>query len=289
MMKKIAALLTACLMLASTAGCASLVNLSGIGKNAQENPNAALGRTMSDLSGGNMLSDSNGLSVPDTDYLPLPDFKELKSNAVFDVNWQTAEGEYMAGTSFLAQTGLTEQPLLLTACHYFASDEVDVDLRDLTGYVQGGDLFDILGDGSEIAGTVRGVLPIPDAESISEKGSSERDLAAFYVDGADMLDSITFAAEPCKEGDMIYLAAWLDHENSAYYDDCLYPCVVMQDDGKEINYILSDEFSTQGASGAPLLNSKGELVGIHIGSNGSIRYGHSAQSIYQQLKDALGN
>lgn len=279
-MKKMIAMLAACALMASTAGCASLVKLDGAA-----DQNQALGRIMSDLTGENMLTDSDGRSVPDTDFLPLPDFEALEPNTVFDVDWKSAEGDFMAGTSFLAKTNLSDRPLLLTACHYFASDEMDVNLRDLTGYISGGDLYDILGDGSEIAGTVAGVVPIPDARSVSENGSSDRDLAAFYVDGA--VGGIPFAEDPCKMGDVIYMAAWLDHENSTYYDDCLYPCVVMRDDGKEIGYILSDEFSTQGASGAPLLNSKGELVGIHIGSNGSIRYGNSAQSIREQLENAL--
>lgn len=279
-MKKIAAMLAACALLASTAGCASLVKLNGAA-----DQNQVLGRIMSDLTGDHMLTDSDGRSVPDTDYLPLPDFKALEPNTVFDVDWKSAEGDFMAGTSFLAKIDLSARPLLLTACHYFTSDEMDVNLRDLTGYISGGDLYDILGYGSEIAGTVTGVVPIPDARSVTVNGSSDRDLAAFYVDGAE--GGIPFASDPCKEGDVIYMAAWLDHKNSDYYDDCLYPCVVMRDDGKEIGYILGDEFSTQGASGAPLLNSKGELVGIHIGSNGSIRYGNSAQSIREQLENAL--
>lgn len=279
-MKKIVAILAACALMVSTAGCASLVKLDGAA-----DQNQALGRIMSDLTGENMLTDSDGRSVPDADYLPLPDFEALEPNTVFDVDWKSAEGNFMAGTSFLVKTDLSDRSLLLTACHYFESDEMDVNLRNLTGYISGGDLYDILGDGSTIAGTVTSVLPIPDARSVSVNGSSDRDLAAFYVDGA--MGGIPFASEPCKMGDVIYMAAWLDHENSAYYDDCLYPCVVMRDDGKEIGYILSDEFSTQGASGAPLLNSRGELVGIHIGSNGSIRYGNSAQSIREQLENAL--
>lgn len=279
-MKKIVAILAACALMVSTAGCASLVKLDGAA-----DQNQALGRIMSDLTGENMLTDSDGRSVPDADYLPLPNFEALEPNTVFDVDWKSAEGNFMAGTSFLVKTDLSDRSLLLTACHYFESDEMDVNLRDLTGYISGGDLYDILGDGSTIAGTVTSVLPIPDARSVSVNGSSDKDLAAFYVDGA--MGGIPLASEPCKMGDVIYMAAWLDHENSAYYDDCLYPCVVMRDDGKEIGYILSDEFSTQGASGAPLLNSRGELVGIHIGSNGSIRYGNSAQSIREQLENAL--
>ncbi|WP_195984198.1 trypsin-like peptidase domain-containing protein [Clostridium sp. D33t1_170424_F3] len=281
-MKKMIAVLTACALMASTVGCASLVKLNGAA-----DQNQALGRIMSDLSDGNMLTDSDGRSVPDTDYLPLPEFEALEPNTVFDVDWKSVEGDFMAGTSFLAKTDLSDRPLLLTACHYFTSDEMDVDLRDLTGYISGGDLYDVLGDGGESSGTVAGVVPIPDAESVSENGNPDRDLAAFYVDGAGAMGGIPFAADPCEMGDVIYLAAWLDHDNSVYYDDCLYPCVVTQDDGKEIGYILSDEFSTQGASGAPLLNGKGELVGIHIGSNGSLRYGHSAQSIREQLENAL--
>ncbi len=283
-MKKQTLLLTACALALTLTACAT----PSAPKGADDS--AGLTEIMTELSGGHMLEDDSGLPVPDTDYLPLPDFKALDGGTVFNVDWVTAEGEYMAGTAFLTQSDLSGQPLLLTACHYFESDEVEVDLKNLSSYVQGGYLYDILDEELEtVYGMVSGVLPVPDAESISENGKSGRDLAAFYVEGTEGTKSLPLAKEPCKRGDVVYLAAYVDPENSEYYyDDCLYPCVVISDDGEELEYVLSDEFSTQGASGAPLLNGRGEVVGIHIGSDGSRRYGHSAQSIEAQLKNALG-
>lgn len=86
---------------------------------------------------------------------------------------------------------------------------------------------------------------------------------------------------------MIYLATYLSDENTYYYDDCLYPCVVISDDGTNLYYLLHDMFIATGASGAPLLNKDGEVVGIHIASANSVRYGHSIQSICEQLETAL--
>lgn len=298
-MKKIALFLTACLLAVSLSACAKAPAVPSASdgsappstETSAPEGNASEGMTeiMTKLSENHMLTDDAGLPVPDADYLPLPGFQALEKGSVFNVNWRTAEGDFVAGTAFLAQTDLSGQPLLVTACHYFTSDTSDVNLRDLTSYVQGGDLYDILDENVEtVYGTVTKVLPVPDAESYAVNGKAGKDLAAFYVDGAQETKSFSLAKEPCKRGDVIYLAAYINPENTEYYyDDCLYPCVVMSDDGEELQYVLSDEFTTQGASGAPLLNSKGEVVGIHIGSDGSHRYGHSIQSIEAQLKNAL--
>lgn len=283
-MKKIAFFLAMCVGLGSLTAC-----MPSQGQRKEEP--AGLTETMIELSGGHMLEDNDGMPVPDTDYLPLPSFGTLEPRSVFNVNWRTTEGEYMAGTAFVAQIEESDQPLLLTACHYFSSDEVEVDEKNLSSYVQGGDLYDIFDSNVEtIYGTVSGVLPLPDAASISETGKAGKDLAAFYVEKGDNVKSFSLAEEPCQSGDVIYLAAYINPDDTLYYyDDCLYPCVVISDDGEELEYVLSDEFGTQGASGAPLLNDKGEVVGIHIGSDGSHRYGHSAQSMKAQLKNAMEN
>lgn len=232
------------------------------------------------------LTDAKGNSVPNPDYLPLPSFEKIPDNAVFAVSWDTTEGSYMAGTSFLMTTDLTEGPLLITAIHYFGEEDY-IAGADLPAYVNGGDLYDILKDGSATDGSISSVIAIPDAVSYGAVNTCDKDLAAFTVENASNMSALPIASEPCQPGDMIYLAAYLSQEDTYVYDDCLYPCIVISDDGSEIYYVLSDIFLTGGASGAPLLNDKGEVVGIHIASDGSARYGHSAQSIYEQLQNAL--
>lgn len=235
---------------------------------------------------GKYLTDSSGNSIPDADYLPLPDFESLPENSVFDVFWDTTEGSYVAGTSFLMETDLTEDPLLISAIHYFGETDY-ISGTDLADYVTGGKLYDILKDGSAADGSVSSVVTIPDATAFGNIETCKQDVAAFTVADSDSLNALPAASQPCKPGDVIYLAAYLGQEDSYFYEDCLYPCIVLEDDGTEIYYVLADIFLTSGASGAPLLNSQGEVVGIHIASAGSTRYGHSIQSIYEQLDNAL--
>ena len=228
------------------------------------------------------VEDSTGTKVPDSEYLPLPDFEALPANAVFDVQWETTDGSYAAGTSFLMKTDLTENPLLITAIHFFG-DEDYISGEALPEYVQGGEIYDIMKDIDAPAdGTISGVFPVPDATAFGAVETASKDVAAFTVEDTSAMNAFPMASEPCKPGDMIYLAARLDSEY--IYEDNLYPCVVVSDDGTDLYYILTDTFTTSGASGCPLLNSKGEVVGIHIASNGSTRYGHSISSIYEQLK-----
>lgn len=235
---------------------------------------------------GEYLKDSNGNSVPDPDYLPLPDFEQLSENSVFDVSWDTTEGSYVAGTSFLMDTDLTEEPLLITAIHYFGEENY-ISGAELPDYVTGGQLYDILKDGSAADGSVSSVITIPDASAFGDAENCSQDVAAFTVEESASMNALPMASQPCQPGDVVYLAAYLSQDGSYTYDDFLYPCIVVEDDGTELYYVLADVFLTGGASGAPLLNSQGEVVGIHIASAGSTRYGHSIQSIYEQLKNAL--
>lgn len=239
-----------------------------------------------ELCGGHYVTDADGNSMPDTDYLPLPDFGAIPENSVFNVLWDTTEGSYSAGTSFLMQTDLAADPLLITAIHYFGEEEY-ISGSELADYVNGGELYDILKDGSVADGTISGVVPVDDAVAFGAVQTASKDLAAFTVSDASNMTALPVASEPCQPGDVIFLAAYLDRQTSTYYDDNLYPCIVISDDGTDIYYLLADEFSTAGASGGPLLNTKGEVVGTHMASSGSTRYGHSIQSIYEQLKSAL--
>lgn len=241
-------------------------------------------QTLTYLCKGYFKEDSSGSSVPDPDYLPLPDFKEIPANSVFDVMWGTVEGSYMAGTSFLMKMEEQNDPLLITAIHYFGDSILG---SDLPGYINGGELYDILKDGSEPDGIVSGVIPIADAVGFGAAETGEKDVAAFTVSDTSGMNSFSPASGTCQPGDMIYLATYLSDENTYYYDDCLYPCVVISDDGTNLYYLLHDMFIATGASGAPLLNKDGEVVGIHIASANSVRYGHSIQSICEQLETAL--
>ncbi len=236
------------------------------------------------LCGGELATDSDGLQVPDADALPAPGFGTLPEKSVFHVKWNTRDGEYQAGTSFLLQTDLTTVPVLATAIHYFGDALTG---SELPAYVSNGDIYDILGDRSVSDGMVNSALVMEDANGYFISGTVETDLAAFYVKDTSGLAGLPLAKEPCKPGDVIYLAALLDSDSPASYESCLYPCVVLSDDGGRIDYVLEDRFSSAKISGAPLLNGQGEVVGIHMGSDGSERFGHSAQSIYQMLATAL--
>lgn len=232
--------------------------------------------------------DSSGMLVPDTDYLDLPQFGAVPENSVFNVDWVTVEDEYSAGTAVLVQTDLSADPLLLTAYHIFEADAFELTPATLKDYLTGGYLMDVMSmeeDPPYIA-AIEEVITIPDAEAVWDTQKPDKDLAAFRLDIPQGLTAYPLASEPCKPGDTIYLVASL-WKTDSYYDDNTYPCLVAADNGTQLTYILSDEFGTTGASGGPLLNTKGELVGIHIASNGSIRVGHSAQSMYDQLKNAM--
>nr|WP_315024471.1 serine protease [uncultured Aminipila sp.] len=276
-MKKMSLLIIAGMLAISICACGQTPNSNTEGKNIMPDDIAT-------------ITDSTGETIPDPDALAKPDFGSIASSSVFNVNWKTSvDGDVMSGTASLLKTDLSDEPILITAYHIFDSETVDLTPDTLKDYIKGGELIDIMSpeDSASIIGNVKETITIPDAEGVDTAQSPIKDLAAFKLDNSSALKAFPLAKEPCVEGEVVYLLASL-WDTAKAYENNIYPCVVLSDNGEQMTYLLSDQFGTTGASGAPIVNSKGELVGIHIGSNNSYRFAHSALGIYEQLKSALG-
>lgn len=274
-MKKMSLLIITCILALSISACGQASSSSTEGKNIMPDDIAT-------------ITDSTGETIPDPDALAKPDFGSIAAASVFNVNWKTSvDGDVMSGTASLLKTDLSDEPILITAYHIFGSDTFDLTPNTLKDYITGGQLLDIMSpEDSAPVGNIKETITIPDAEGIDTAQSPTKDLAAFKLDNSSALKAFPLAKEPCVEGEVVYLLASLWDTDKAYENN-IYPCVVLSDDGEQMLYILSDQFGTTGASGAPIVNNKGELVGIHIGSNASYRFAHSAQSIHDQLEKAL--
>lgn len=213
--------------------------------------------------------------------LPAPDFGTLSEGMVYQPKWFTKDGDLMVGTACVVAVEGIDEPICITAFHCFQRyDTVNAD--EMPTYVQGGELYDIFGKGTKADCTVTETLEIPEAVSLG----AGRDLAAFLVEDYQGT-VIEMSDTPCEPEDTIYLAAKLGGLPWRRLSGCLYPCKVTAVTDYEIAYELPEQYNLSGTSGAPLLNSKGELVGIHKASRNQQRFGDSVKSIKVLLKNAL--
>lgn len=236
---------------------------------------------LEEVAGSRVYEDSWGIMVPDPMYMPQPDFGTLPGYSLFAPGWITEDGNFILGSSAVVKVNDELPSVGLTAFHCVSVLRA-ISGMDIPDYIQGGVLFDVYHPNEIMVAEIVKAWAMPNAESLAYG----KDLAAFELDDTSDINVLPLADDTCEPGEVIWLYGYLISEDEDIMESCLYPCIVIDDDGTQIEYILSEEFDTNGASGSPLLNNEGEVVGIHIGSFGSIRSGHSAQSIRSRLIEA---
>lgn len=210
------------------------------------------------------------------------DIEALAANNVYHVNWYTQDGTFEAGTSFLMESEAIGQNVLVSAFHYLWPDNADTFTgAELPDYVLGGEIYNTK-TGESTGATLKNCLIIEDADAVPV---INKDVSAFTIENGSGLNTLPLATEPVKEGDTVYLLANL-YDTDDVHENCVYEGTVISEDDGVLYYELDEKYGTTGASGAPVVNEYGEVVGIHIGSNGSTRCAHSASSFLEQINAA---
>ena len=210
------------------------------------------------------------------------DFSEIEalaSECIFNVNWYTQDGEYSSGTSFLLESETHNENLLVSAFHYLWPDNADTFTgSELPEFVLGGEVYNAYT--SETTGaTLKSCLIIEDADVIP---NVDKDVSAFTIQGGENLKTLPLSTHKIKTGDTVYLLANL-WDTEDVHKNCVYEGKVKFGTGGILYYELDSKYGTSGASGAPIVNEYGEVVAIHIGSNGSTRVAHTADSFMEQI------
>lgn len=215
-------------------------------------------------------------------------FSKIEDNQILSLTYQTYAGEFEAGTAFCIQTDYSEEPILVTAHHIFGPAgglEVQLDGVALADFVTGGEVFDTFSF-TPTGATIREVIPISDARPVPEVN---KDVAAFKLNNSGALNPFKLSVESCKKGDTLYLLADL-WDNESVREDGIYAAKVLGEQDGVLFYVLDGAFSTRGASGAPVVNQKGEVVAMHIASVEQdgilIRAGHAASYFNRMIEEA---
>lgn len=210
------------------------------------------------------------------------DIEALAAECIYNVYWETQDDFYSAGTSFLMDSDVHGEKLLVTAFHFLWPDDADTFTgSELPEYVLSGELYNAYTDKFANA-SLKNCLIIEDADAVP---NVNKDVAAFTIYGGDALKTLPLATTAPKEGDTVYLLASL-WDTDDIHENCVYEGKVSSVDDGVLYYTLEGKPGTTGASGAPIVNEYGEVVAIHMGSNPFYYVAHATDSFLEQINKA---
>ena len=211
----------------------------------------------------------------------------LEENTILRPTFYMRNTDFCAGTAFAVEMRDEKESLILTALHLFGPDgglDEQIPSSELTNNIQKVEFTDVYtGDG---CGECTQVLRIPGAEVGS---GVNKDIAAFIYGDNINVPKLRIANKLPKRGEIVWLAASVI---TAPEDKMLHKAKVRSASNSMLIFVYEDEgINIRATSGAPILNSKGEVVGINVaamdGGNKVIGAANPCTSIKKMLQDAL--
>jgi len=122
-------------------------------------------------------------------------------------------------------------------------------------------------------GSCKSMLQLRDARTGCVEPTSSEDIAAFEVESSSQSEWHQLAITPPEVGETIWLAVKMKHSSN------LLPAVVVECNKQNLVFRFDKNHEPQPryTSGAPLVNQKGEVVGINVGAGSfqNCRFGHA--------------
>ena len=216
--------------------------------------------------------------------LSFEEIEKLAEECAFHVHWYTKDGDFSAGTAFILDSASQNQKLLVTAFHFLVPDDGEETFKgtDLPGYVLGGEVS-YAKTGKDTGIRLKNCLVIEDAAPVPD---IEKDVAAFTLsNGGEGLKTLPITEDSVATGEKLYLLANL-WDTDDVHENCVYECTAVLDNNGYITYKIDPKYGTTGASGGPVINRYGEVVGIHMAKGGDLHYAHASRSFVKQIDAA---
>lgn len=212
---------------------------------------------------------------------------DIPNNFVFRPYFETVEGEFSAGTAFAVKLKNIDKPVIVTAIHLFGPGgglEEQIDAGSLPDFIINAKFYDLFVDKLSVESNE--VLPISDAKPYP---SINTDIAAFIIsEDSDISTAVIFEGK-VQPGEEVWLVA------SVYSGEPegkkLHRAIVTKSSDEKLKFIYdNNKIDLTATSGAPIINDKGQVVGINIGSGnvGDKLFGiaNPSSSFYNMLENA---
>jgi hypothetical protein len=209
-------------------------------------------------------------------------------NVLFKPTFVTASKPITAGTAFLCEYPEKKSLVLLTAQHLLGPaggfpieiswDHVNETVKSTTAVSM---------DNPGIHLTSKRAMLINGAHGMDKTGL-QNDIAVFEVDATNALPALKLAEISPAVGDRV----WLYGRQRGSEKAELYPATVKHSTRTDLTFVFdASDIRLVGTSGAPILNSAGEVVAINIGGGthaGKLEgFGNPMLSIRNHLHRAL--
>jgi hypothetical protein len=200
----------------------------------------------------------------------------VPDHCLFRPTFNTQSGEITAGTAFPVQMPGHARPIIITAIHLLGPSggmPFDVPPPLIGRMIKGVVLEDLFDERHEVD---IGSDPLIIAEAgPSGRPSKAGDIVAFWASKDGALQPLTLARALPEEGERVWLAASL--VGGAPASQRLHAATVaaVDDKGEYIYAFDNPQLELRATSGAPVLNSAGEVVAINLGGgqNGNKIFG----------------
>lgn len=193
---------------------------------------------------------------------------------------------FAAGTAVAVRLKPDGKPVLLTALHLFgpAGGELDKETppAEMDRVVKGLALTPL--GGKKPVAFAKGSLRKSGAGVSDENTDVSGDVAAFTLLPNARVNALPLAGERPRMGEWLWLIG--DEVEHKPQTQRLYPVKVVQVDEKSGKLYFKTPVELQGFSGAPLINSRREVVGLLIAGGGPVGFFNPAESIRKRLSES---